>query len=208
MYIKDVAENEFKILEIIFDPSLVLSPHVFLLSSEITGFDQVTHPYNLRYAGAKAFYNSSKVTDALQNVILQHVDICTFVRYYEVDVDVDIQGIVRKTESQTPLVRFACLFSASINPNRLFRLSAEESKSLNKLPVVLARQEKHVNMAASHCVEDCNPDLWLQKKLELLEDRTMEVKRRYNIAICELRNKKQRQQNQQIWENLKHYRNK
>ncbi|KAL4748723.1 hypothetical protein BDW72DRAFT_205428 [Aspergillus terricola var. indicus] len=286
------APNEFKIPEIIFDPSLVLSPHVCLLSmlfhiqgfkrlsktgpvldspeklyslrvldglgqqelllkdelsdkfvfcqvereptryqiilekkltaamlgsrlrrgGEITGFDQVTHPYNLRYAGAKAFNNSGEVTDALQNVILQHADIRTFVRHYEVDVDVDVQGIVRKTESQTPLVRFACSFN-----------SAEESKSLNKLPAVLARQEKvnkrkqkwedckaklqHANMAASHCGEDCKPDLWLQKKLELLEDRTMEAKRRYNIAIRELRNEKQRQRSQRIRENLKCYRN-
>lgn len=132
--------NEFKIPEIIFDPTLVLSPHVCLLSmlfhikgfkristtgpvldspeklyslgvldglgqqelklkdnlldkfvfcqvereptgyrialekrmtasmvgsrmrrgGEITGFDQVTHPYNLRYAGAKAFNNSGE----------------------------------------------------------------------------------------------------------------------------------------------------
>ncbi|KAL3428649.1 hypothetical protein BDV09DRAFT_204143 [Aspergillus tetrazonus] len=297
------APNEFKIPEIIFDPSLVLSPHVCLLSmlfhiqgfkrlsktgpvldspeklyslrvldglgqqelllkdelsdkfvfcqvereptgyqivlekkltaamlgsrlrrgGEITGFDQVTHPYNLRYAGAKAFNNSGEVTDALQNVILQHADIRTFVRHYEVDVDVDVQGIVRKTESQTPLVRFACSFSASIDPDRPFRLSAEESKSLNKLPAVLARQEKvnkrkqkwedckaklqHANMAASHCGEDCKPDLRLQKKLELLEDRTMEAKRRYNIAIRELRNEKQRQRSQRIRENLKCYRN-
>lgn len=164
------------------------------------------------------------MTDALQNVILQHADIRTFVRYYEVDVDVDVQGIVRKTESQTPLVRFACSFSASIDPDRPFRLSAEESKSLNKLPVVLARQEKvnkykqkwedckaklqRANMAASQCVEDCKPDLRLQKKLELLEDRTMEAKRRYNIAIRELRNEKQRQRNRRIRENLKRYRNK
>ncbi|KAL4980902.1 hypothetical protein BDW66DRAFT_163934 [Aspergillus desertorum] len=297
------APNEFKIPEIIFDPSLVLSPHVCLLSmlfhiqgfkrlsktgpvldspeklyslqvldglgqqelllkdelsdkfvfcqvereptgyqiilekkltaamlgsrlrrgGETTGFDQVTHPYNLRYAGAKAFNNSGEVTDALQNVILQHADIRTFVRHYEVDVDVDVQGIVRKTESQTPLVRFACSFSASIDPDRPFRLSAEESKSLNKLPVVLTRQEKvnkykqkwedckaklqRANMAASHCVEDCKPDLRLQKKLELLEDRTMEAKRRYNIAIRELRNEKQRQRNRRIRENLKRYRN-
>ncbi|KAL3428722.1 hypothetical protein BDV09DRAFT_203994 [Aspergillus tetrazonus] len=211
-FLRKKALNEFKIPEIIFDPSLVLSPHVCLLSIlfhiqgfkrlsktrpvldsleklyslrvldglgqqelllkdklsdkfilcqkklTITGFDQVTHLYNLQYAGAKAFNNSSEVIDALQNV----------------DVDVDVQGIVRKTESQTPLVRFACLFSTSINPDQLFRLSAEESKSLNKLPAVLARQEK--------------------KKLELSEDWTMEAKRRYNITIHELRNEKQRQQ--------------
>ncbi|KAL4916002.1 hypothetical protein BDW62DRAFT_218975 [Aspergillus aurantiobrunneus] len=211
--------NEFKIPEIIFDPSLVLSPHVCLLSMlfHIQGFKRLskTGPQELllkdelsdkfvfcqverkptgyqiileKKLTAAILGSSGEVTDALQNVILQHADIRTFVRHYEVDVDVDVQGIGRKTESQTPLVWFACSFSASIDQDRPFRLSAEESKSLNKLPVVLARQEKlqHANMAASHCVEDCKPDFWLQKKLELLEDWTMEARRRYNIAIREL----------------------
>ncbi|KAK6815542.1 hypothetical protein RU639_008672 [Aspergillus parasiticus] len=297
------APNEFKIPEIIFDPSLVLSPHVSLLSilfhingfkslsktgpvldppeklyslrvldglgqqelllknelsdkfvfcqvereptryrvvlekrmtdamvrsrmrrgGEITGFDQVTHPYNLRYAGAKEFNNSDEVSDALQNVILQHADIRTFIRHYEVDVDVDVQGIIRKTGSQTPLVRFACSFSASIDPDRPFKLSVEESKSINELPVVLARQEKvnkrkrkwedseaklqDANMAVSHRFKDCERDLRLQEKLEHLEDRTMEAKRRYNIAVRELRNEKQRQRNRRIRESLERYRN-
>jgi hypothetical protein len=159
------------------------------------------------------------VTDALQNVILQHADIHTFVRHYEVDVDVDVQGIIRKTRSQTPLVRFACSFSASIDPDRPFSLSPEEFKSLNELPVVLARQEK-VNKRkqkwedckaklqhANHTFKDCKQNLRVQEKLELLEDRTMEVRRRYNIAVHELRNEKQRQRNRRIRENLERYRN-
>jgi hypothetical protein len=32
---------------------------------EITGFDQVTHPYNLQYAGAKAFNNSGEYPSVL-----------------------------------------------------------------------------------------------------------------------------------------------
>ncbi|KMU91766.1 hypothetical protein CIHG_09639 [Coccidioides immitis H538.4] len=55
--------------------------------------------------------------------MLQHTDICTFVKHYQVDVDVDAQGIVRKTGSQTAF------------------LSAEESRSLNYLPVVLGWQD-------------------------------------------------------------------
>ncbi|KAL4744655.1 hypothetical protein BDW72DRAFT_208845 [Aspergillus terricola var. indicus] len=205
------ALNKFKILEIIFDPSLVLSPHVCLLSMlfHIQGFKRLskTRPvldsleklYSLwgldglgqqelllkdklsdkfvfcqkKLTATMLGSRFGKVTDTLQNVILQHADIYIFVRHYKVDINIDVQGIVRKTESQIPL---------------LFRLSAEESKSLNILPVVLAWQEKlqHANIAASHCVEDCKPDLQLQKKLELLEDQTMEAKRRYNIAICEL----------------------
>ena len=82
-----------------------------------------------------------EVTDALQNVILQHADIRTFIRHYEVDVDVDVQGIIRKTGSQTPLVRFACSLSASIDPDRPYWLSTDESKSLNQLPEIRKRQQ-------------------------------------------------------------------
>ncbi|RYP83961.1 hypothetical protein DL769_001267 [Monosporascus sp. CRB-8-3] len=82
-----------------------------------------------------------EVTDALQSVILQHSDIRTFVRHYEVNGDVDVQGIIGKTGSQTPLVRLACSLSASINPDRPYKLSHEESKSLNEFPVVRARQD-------------------------------------------------------------------
>ncbi|KAL4920389.1 hypothetical protein BDW62DRAFT_209196 [Aspergillus aurantiobrunneus] len=203
-YIQD--RNKFKIPEIIFNPSLVFSLHVYLLS-----FDQVTHPYNLRYTGAKEFNNSNEVTDTLQNIILQHADIRTFVRHYKVEVDINIQCIICKT-------------GISINPDQLFKLSAKESESLNKLPVVLAWQEKvnkrkqkwedckaklqHANMAASHCFKDCRQDLRLQKKLELLKDQIIEAKRRYNIAVCKSRNEKQQQQNQKIQENLKYYKNK
>ncbi|KAJ1715650.1 hypothetical protein NYO67_2123 [Aspergillus flavus] len=217
------APNEFKIPEIIFDPTLVLSPHVCLLgmllhikgsksvtitgpvldipeklyslrvldglgqqelklkdelldkyvfcqtireatgsrivvkkllastvtsrmrrAGQITGFEQAITLYLLWYAGAKAFNSSEEVTNALQNVMLQHAGIRRFIRHYEIDVDVDVQGIVRKTGSQTPLVRFACSLSASIDPDRPFWLSAEEFKSLNQPPAVRERQ-KNVN---------------------------------------------------------------
>ncbi|KAL4861379.1 hypothetical protein BDV12DRAFT_208062 [Aspergillus spectabilis] len=215
------ATNEFKIPEIIFDPTLVLSPYICLLSmlfhiqgfkrisstglvldcpeklyslkilngkgqksltdstvrsrmrrgGEITGFDQITRPYLLRYAGAKEFNKS--------------------------DVDVDVQGIIRKTGSQSPL------------------LSPEESRSLNELPVVRARQDilkKHkqewddrktkfdcAHMAFqatfSHLVKGAlsKKHCCLKAKLELYQDQIIEAKRRYNKAICELRNEKQRQ---------------
>ncbi|TPX23323.1 hypothetical protein DIZ76_012652 [Coccidioides immitis] len=58
------------------------------------GFEKVAHLYNLHYAGAEAFNNSEEVMEVLQNIMLQHADICTFVKHYQVDVDVDAQGIV------------------------------------------------------------------------------------------------------------------
>ncbi|RJE22917.1 hypothetical protein PHISCL_04765 [Aspergillus sclerotialis] len=171
---------------------------------EITGFNQIARPYLLRYAGAKEFNNSEEVTDALQNVILQHSDIRIFVRHYKVDVDVDVQGIIRKTGSQTSLVRFACSLSASIDPDRPYKLSPEESKSLNELPVVRARQDTADKR--NHLDDEAVPNHHLRAKLELLQDRTTEAKRKYNKAVRELRNEKQRQRNRRIRENLERYR--
>ncbi|KAJ5730173.1 uncharacterized protein N7483_004681 [Penicillium malachiteum] len=129
-------------------------------------------------------------------MILQHSNINTFVRYYQVDVNVDVQGIIRKTGSQTHLVRFACLFSVSIDLDRPFKLSPKESLSLDKLPVILARQEK-VNKRKRN----------YKQKLQLITEQTIESKERYDISIRDLRNKKQQQRNQQIRENLEQYRN-
>lgn len=52
-----------------------------------------------------------------------------------------MQGIIHKTGSQTWRVRFACSLSASIDPDQPYKLSPEESKSLNELPVVYAQQD-------------------------------------------------------------------
>ena len=144
------------------------------------------------------------------------------------DVDVDVQGIIRKTGSQSSLVRFACSLSASIDPDRPYKLSPGESKSLNELPVVRARQETvknrkqkwddrkakldRANMACQaafgHLVEGAIPKHHhLHEKLELFQDRTMEAKRRCNKAVRELRNEKQRQRNRRVRENLNRYRN-
>lgn len=145
------------------------------------------------------------------------------------DVDVDVQGIIRKTGSQSSLVRFACSLSASIDPNRPYKLSPEESRSLNELPVVRERQDtvtkrkqkwddRKVKLdrataayqsSHGHDVEGAVPQHHhhLKAKLDHLHDRAMEAKRKYNKAVRELRNEKQRQRNRRIRENLERYRN-
>lgn len=161
--------------------------------------------------------------------MLQHADIRTFIRHYEVDVDVDVQGIMRKTGSQTPLVQFACSLSASINLDRPFWLSAEELKSLNQLPAV-RKQQKTVNERKQKWVDRkakldritqaCQASFGhlnagaltgrhrqLQEKLERLQDQTLEAKQKYNKSIHKLRNEKQRQRNRRIRENLEQYKN-
>ena len=144
--------------------------------------------------------------------MLQHADIRTFIQHYEVDVDVDVQGIVRKTGSRSRLVRFACSLSASIDPDRPYRLSAKESKSLNDLPEVRVRRDT-IDEGGRIEKPSWNAPIWLIKssfghdegalsenhrqlreKLELFQDRTVEAKTRYNKAVRELHNEKQRQQ--------------
>ena len=110
--------------------------------------------------------------------------------------------------------------SASIDPDQPYKLSPEESKSLNELPVVRAWQETvkkrkqkwndckakldRANMACQAAFRHLDEGVLLKHhhhlraKLELFQDRTMEAKRRYNKAVHELRNEKQRQRNQRI----------
>jgi hypothetical protein len=195
-FLGEKEQNTFPIPEIVFDPTLVLSPHVFLLGmlfrikafknfstdglvvdcpenlykldvldglgqqelklkdeildqfvfcqavreadgirialeeqltegalryrmkrgGEITGFEQVTKPYCLRYGAAKAFNDSPDVTNELQNVMLQHASINTFVKHYSVGIHVDAQAIVRGLPAQKQPMRFAASMSRSIDP--------------------------------------------------------------------------------------------
>ena len=114
-----------------------------------------------------------------------------------------------------------------IDPDRPYKLSPEESKSLNELSVVCARQDTvdrrkqkwddyrakldRANMACQaafgHLDDGAVRKHHLRAKVEILQDRTIEAKRRYNKAVRELRNEKQRQRSRRIRENLERYRN-
>ncbi|KAJ5267492.1 hypothetical protein N7478_010477 [Penicillium angulare] len=219
-FLGEKESNTFPIPEIIFDPTLVLSPHVFLLGmlfrigafkslskdgpvmncpeklyslrvlsglgqqelklkdeildrhvfchalrepdgirialekslnkgwlsyrmkrgGEITGFEEVAKPYCLRYGAAKAFNDSPDVSNELQNVMLQHASIDTFVRHYSVGIHVDTQAIVRGLPAQKQLMRFACSMSRSIDPRRPYRL--EDSSCINDIPHVHSLEER------------------------------------------------------------------
>ncbi|KAH7418893.1 hypothetical protein BKA64DRAFT_763767 [Cadophora sp. MPI-SDFR-AT-0126] len=202
-YLGSKDMNEFKIPEIIYDPTLVLSPHVFLLGmlfkarafkspsidcperlyslkvlkglnehplplrdemndefifcqavreakvvryrmkvgGEITGFSQVLKPYNVRDGSAKGL-NESHVSDSLQNKILQHASIGTFLKHYLNGINVDLQGVYRRLDAQKDLMRFACSMSRSIDPRRPRKPTPEQSASVNKLPYILKLQKR------------------------------------------------------------------
>ncbi|GLA10386.1 hypothetical protein AnigIFM60653_004877, partial [Aspergillus niger] len=99
---------------------------------EITGFEQVTKPYGLRYGAAKAFNDSPDVTNEVQNVMLQHASINTFVKHYSVGIHVDAQAIVRGLPAQKQLMRFAASMSRSIDPRRPYKL--DDTSCVNEVP--------------------------------------------------------------------------
>ncbi|KAF2031734.1 hypothetical protein EK21DRAFT_99467 [Setomelanomma holmii] len=104
---------------------------------EITGFAQVTRPYSLRYAGGKAFNENGNVSDAMQNLIMGHASITTFLRHYlSRRITVDTQAVVRGIQPQTALMRAACTMSRSIDHRRPRRLTPEQSASVNNDPSV------------------------------------------------------------------------
>ncbi|KAG9246656.1 hypothetical protein BJ878DRAFT_533103 [Calycina marina] len=175
--------NTFPLPEIIFDPSLILSPYVALLGllplhlkpemanipvfrksvrtpygweispdqplpyttllkwmkrlGVLTGFPQITRPYCLRYGAGNAFNQSGDVSDALQNMMMQHAKIDTFIKHYlRRTVTADTRAIVSGYEPQRDLMRAACRMTRWIDPDRLQELTLEESLSVNQDPVV------------------------------------------------------------------------
>ncbi|OGE48455.1 hypothetical protein PENARI_c028G03021 [Penicillium arizonense] len=203
---------------------------------EITGFEEVTKPYGLRYGAAKAFNDSPDVSNELQNVMLQHASIDTFVRHYSVGIHVDAQAIVRGMPAQKQLMRFACSMSRSIDPRRPYRL--EDSSCVNQIPRVIAMEEfkqareqardvkrrtfENAQFALQREFGDDPPQegsvsRHLQKLHRRWELRTKNVdnlrkkferaEEQYNLAVRDLRNEKGRQRNRLIRENLERYKN-
>jgi hypothetical protein len=122
--------------------------------------------------------------------MLQHANIDTFVRHYSVGVHVDAQAIVRGLPPQKRLMRFACSMSRSIDPRRPYKLSPEDSSSINELPRVRGLQE----LFQKH-----------KQTRDLRSDRYKYMEGEYEQALCEQRNERQRQL---LQKNLKRYQEK
>ncbi|KAF7122872.1 hypothetical protein CNMCM5793_000982 [Aspergillus hiratsukae] len=311
-FLGEKEQNTFPIPEIVFDPTLVLSPHVFLLGmlfrikafknfstdglvvdcpenlynlgvldglgqqelklkdeildqfvfcqavreadgirialeeqltegalryrmkrgGEITGFEQVTKPYCLRYGAAKAFNDSPDVTNELQNVMLQHASIDTFVKHYSVGIHVDAQAIVRGLPAQKQLMRFAASMSRSIDPRRPYKL--EDTSVVNKVPRVCELQKrvnerkevrdkmKRASEMAERDFQQKFGDYLQQKKMkqelqrparqaldvvERRERKYLRATQRHSRAQRVARNEWQRQRNRLVRENLERYKN-
>ncbi|KAI9765782.1 MAG: hypothetical protein M1839_005382 [Geoglossum umbratile] len=99
----------------------------------IAGFLQPTRPYCLRYGAGNEFNQSGDVSDALQNMMLQHANIDTFIKHYlPRRVTADVRAIVSGYEPQKDLMRAACRMTRWIDPNRPQNLTREQSQSVDK----------------------------------------------------------------------------
>ncbi|EDN06627.1 predicted protein [Histoplasma mississippiense (nom. inval.)] len=76
--------------------------------------------------------------DPLQNLMLQHASIDTFVKHYlDRNITADVLSIYRGLEPQKALMRMVCSMSRSIDPRRPWKLTPEQSRSVNHLPHIL-----------------------------------------------------------------------
>jgi hypothetical protein len=81
---------------------------------------------------------AADVSDSLQNLILQHFSIDTFLKHYlDRNINVDVQNIYRGQAPQRDLMRFACSISRSIDPRRPRKLTTQQSASINCFPCIL-----------------------------------------------------------------------
>ncbi|KAG4413011.1 hypothetical protein IFR04_013848 [Cadophora malorum] len=77
------------------------------------------------------------VSDALQNMMMQHAKIDTFIKHYlRRTVTADTRAIVSGYEPQRDLMRAACRMTRWIDPDRPQELTPEESLSINQDPVI------------------------------------------------------------------------
>ena len=88
----------------------------------------------MRYANRRL---TGDVSDALQNMMMQHAKIDTFIKHYlRRTVTADTRAIVSGYEPQRDLMRAACRMTRWIDPDRPQELTPEESWSVNQDPAV------------------------------------------------------------------------
>lgn len=175
---------------------------------------------------------SADVSNELQNVMLQHASIDTFVRHYSVGIHVDAQAIVRGLPAEKQLMRFACSMSRSIDPRRPYRL--EDSSCINDLPCVRSLENtkqarKRIRDVKMRAYEDAKAAFKREfgddpqratlsttvrkrkkaqeKSLKKFRQKFEHADEQYDRAVKHLRNEKLRQKHRLIRENLERYKN-
>jgi len=93
------------------------------------------HPFPFLVARHANCRQIGDVSEALQNLMLQHANMRTFVKHYlPRRVTADTRAIVSGYKPQHDLMRAACRMRRWIDPNRPQELTSEQSSSVNKQP--------------------------------------------------------------------------
>lgn len=83
----------------------------------------------------------------MQNLMMGHASISTFVKHYLARrITVDTQAVVRGIKPQAALMRAVCTMSRSIDRRRPRQLTAEQSSSVNNLPVVRSLLDRRTRL--------------------------------------------------------------
>jgi len=114
------------------------------------------------------------VSDFMQNLILQHSSINTFLKHYlDRNININVQNIYCSLAPQRDLMRFACFISRLIDPRRPRKLTTAQSASIDRLLCILKLEHR---------------------KTKLSRDRgDPKGEEKYQKAIRRLRSEKQRQ---------------
>ena len=87
------------------------------------------------------------VSEAMQNLMMGHGDIRTFLRHYlPRRVTVDTAAVVRGLDPQTSIMRSACTMSRWIDPNRPWDLTAEQAESVNDDPLIQSLLNERIKL--------------------------------------------------------------
>ncbi|KAL8818268.1 MAG: hypothetical protein Q9223_003059, partial [Gallowayella weberi] len=110
----------------------------------ITGMELPTGPYTFRRGNGQALDNSSEITDAQRNIILQHHNSSVFQKNYASRYMPDTQAVYRGLKPQTALMRVASGMSRTIDPRRPRKLNLAQQAEVDRHPEVrlLARRLK------------------------------------------------------------------
>ncbi|KAI4086415.1 MAG: hypothetical protein L6R37_008419 [Teloschistes peruensis] len=103
----------------------------------ITGMELPTGPYTFRRGNGQTLDNSSEITDAQRNIVLQHQNSSVFQKNYASRYMPDTQAAYRGLKPQTTLMRAASGMSRTIDPRRPRKLNlAPQQAEVDRQPKV------------------------------------------------------------------------
>jgi hypothetical protein len=123
---------------------------------------------------------SGNVSEAMQNLMMGHASIGTFLKHYlSRRVTVDTQAVIRGIKPQDVLMRAACTMSRSIDRRRPRRLTSEQSESVNDHPTIITLCKRRTRMKRT--LPNATKDL----KYQLLNRQINQERQRQRRALLQ-----------------------